>query len=408
MRWSPPSPTRIRRKRTPRSPSSEVGSAAVVAFILLAAGCGGGSDGAAESASTTAPRPTVASPPPDSNPAEPSTTGAPPADPPPADFEPGDVNYRVINLLDAPVDLYARTQGIVEAFQLDLGVAPLSVSQFFAPPTNGRFLITEDGATDVTCVATCPQFITELTPFADDGLVHTVVVYQSGDGRSAFDLWELPTAASAGNANALTEPDPSTGLVIVTAVALTDADFGLRLGFDGVPGCQSPANDSEVLVGGNQTPPFAYDGAMSDVLLYDNQDRDCTGSPVGGPFTIVGGPGTRTHLVLHGSPGSIGAVVVPMEGDVEPDPTDEASDDSVRDLAIEAMAAGLVGELGLPDDQAQCAGGLIVDALGLELLVVDGALVDLDSLPSEAQSLASDALVQSIEICGIDPTVLSG
>ena len=39
------------------------------------------------------------------------------------------------------------------------------------------------------------------------------------------------------------------------------------------------------------------------------------------------------------------------------------------------------------------------------MLVVDGALVDLDSFPEDVNQLAGEALVASVAECGIDPSV---
>ncbi len=385
--------------------------------MLLIAGCGGGSSdsstsGAPEPVTTTAraatapttAAPTTPGPDDDSEPPAPATTAGSSS----VEFAPGDIRYRVVNLLDEQVDLYARTQGIVEAYLLESGVAAGAVTEFFAPPTDGRFLVTEAGAVDVTCVSTCPQFIAELTPFADNGPVHTVIVYDAAGTRASFDLWEAPTAASADNANAVPAPQVASGLVVVTAVALMDADFGLRLGIDGVAGCQTPANDSGVLVGGNQTPPFAYDGTAADILLYDNQDRECVGEPVGGPFTVEGGPGIRTHLILFGSPGDMGAVILPMDGDTRTPGSNSADSAGDRQVAVEALAEGLALEIGLADDEAVCAAGYVVEAMGLDVLIVDGELVDFETLGTDQQVIASEALVEAIEPCGIDPTLLTG
>src|SRR5690606_16754551 len=112
----------------------------IVSGVLLGA-CGGGDDTPAGSPTSTvaeAGQPpaaggtvTVAGD------ASPTTQVVAPSG---GEFDPGDVSYRVVNLLDEPVDLYARTQGFVEAFPLELGVAPGAVTEFYAPPADGRFL----------------------------------------------------------------------------------------------------------------------------------------------------------------------------------------------------------------------------------------------------------------------------
>ncbi len=327
------------------------------------------------------------------------------------DFTPGDVSYRVVNLLDEPVDLYGRTQGFVEAYLLEAGVAPNAITEFYAAPADGRFLVTEAGATDVTCVTTCPEFIAELSPWGDDGPAHTVLLHPLDGERSAFDLWEAPDASAAGSGNAMPAPDSSSGIVVVPAIAVTDNDWGLRLGIDGVPGCQDPANDSGVLVGGNQTPPFTYDGDSADISIYANEDRECAEAPIGGPFTITGGPGARSHLFLTGSLDALDGVVLPMEGDMPAvggggtDSGEAGGDDSDRGLALDGITDSLIDELGLDADTASCVAEYVVDEMGVELLVVDGEFVDLDSLPASAEQTAAVALEASIEPCELDPSL---
>jgi hypothetical protein len=297
-------------------------------------------------------------------------------------------------------------------------VQPGEVTDFVAPPIDGVFLVTEAGAGDATCVSGCDHFIAELSAFDDEGPVHTVVIYDDGfGGASGFDLWEQPDPSST-SANAMPAADPASGVVVVTAIALTDADFGLRLAVDGTAGCIEPFNLDNVLIGGNQTPAFTYDGDTADLVLHANDDRECAAEPVGGPFTIDGGPGTRSHLVLTGSPGDIDAIVVTMvEGD---GPTDSggATDDGAgdegaassedRDLAIELMTAEVAANLPLDDAQSACTAELLVDAIGVDVLLVDGELVDLDSLPSEFDAPAEQAIITAIGECDIDPALLGG
>ncbi|HRE00677.1 MAG TPA: hypothetical protein PLV68_05225, partial [Ilumatobacteraceae bacterium] len=331
------------------------------------------------------------------------------------EFTPGDVTYRVVNLLAVPVDLYARTQGFVEAYPLQIGLDSLTVSEFYAPPENGRFLVTQAGATDVTCVSSCTEFIGEFAPYPDDGPVHTVVVYDVGDGPKTFDLWEQALPPSQGNANAMAPADASAGLAIVTAIALTNSDFGLRFGWAGVDGCHEPVNLAGVLVGGNQTPAYVYGGNAAGVVLFPNDDRDCAGAPVGGTFNIYGGAGTRTHVILYGEPENMSAVVLPMAGDETAAADAEANpvygeaasgDPAVRDAVIAAMAEGLAREIDLTPAQAACASEYVVDALGLDVVAPGGVVVDFDSLGDAEAEIAGDALVAAVVPCGIDPSVL--
>lgn len=337
---------------------------------------------------------------------DPAVTDPTDTEPSGGEYVPGEIEYRVVNLLDAPVDVYVRTDGLVEAFLMQEGLAAGEVSEFYAPPTDGRLVVTEAGAGDATCVVDCEHFIAELSAFESDGPVHTVLLYDAAGTPSAYDLWESPSADSAGNANAMPAADRTGGLVVVTAVALTDADFGVRLGFDGVLGCIEPTNLPGILVGGNQTPSFVYAGDSADVLLYANDDRDCALEPVGGPFTVTGGAGSRNHLFLTGSPGDMNGLVLAMEGTTAVEPTDPA-DSALRDEAVALFAEGLVAEIGLTQEQADCAAGAVVDAIGMDVLVQNGELVDIDLLGTAEQDIAVEALLANLEVCNIDPSVLS-
>jgi hypothetical protein len=234
------------------------------------------------------------------------------AEPPTAsELVPGAVEYRVVNLLAEPVDVYVRTTGLVEAWLMEAGVVAGAVTEFYAPPTDGSLVVTTAGAGDAECVVSCDHFIAQLTPFDGDGPVHTVLLYDDGGQPASFDLWEQAVGGS-GNANEMVAADPARGTVAITAVALAGADFGLRVGFDGAAGCQESSNLTGILVGGNQTPAFGYDGPSVSVTLYPNTDGECSGEASGGPFTTDGGPGTRSHLLLFGSVDAMQSIVLPM------------------------------------------------------------------------------------------------
>jgi hypothetical protein len=400
-------------------------STALVASLLVFAACGG-SDDTSEPDTTDEAGTTQASA--DDTTADDTTddtTGDAPADTTDdseaggsGDFEPGDVEYRVVNVLDEPVDIYVRTTGLVEAFAIAEGVQPGEVTEFVAPPSDGVFLVTDAGAGDATCVSGCDHFIAELSALDGQGPVHTVVLYDDEfSGSSAFDLWEQPEPDET-NANAMPPADPASGVVVVTGIALTDADFGLRLAVDGTPGCLEPFNLENILVGGNQTPAYTYDGDSVDLVLHANTDRECVEEPVGGAFTVEGGAGTRSHLILTGSPGDMDAIVVTMvdgEGpsDSDGDTGDGSGDEGAassedRDLAIELMTAEVAANLPLDDAQSACTAELLVDAIGVDVLLVDGELVDLDSLPSEFDAPAEQAIITAIGECDIDPALLGG
>ena len=333
-------------------------SMALVASMALIVACGGGSDDSSgEPVATDASIATDAPVGVDSGATDdttsPDTTESSGGVGSPGDFEPGDIGYRVVNALDEPVDIYVRTSGLVEAFTIAEGVEPFAVTDLAAPPAGGQYVVTEAGAGNPTCVMECDHFIAELTAFGDDGPVHTVLLYNEETGEpAAFDLWEQPEPGNEANANAMAPADPANGVVVVTAIALTDADFGLRLGIAGTPGCLEPFNLDNVLVGGNQTPAFTYDGDRVDLVVHDNSDRECTEAPVGGTFTVDGGPGTRSHLILTGTPNDMSAIVVPMIDDDSATTSsgDEgATSDGDRDVAIEQMAIEAAANLRLDD-----------------------------------------------------------
>jgi hypothetical protein len=266
---------------------------------------------AACSSATPGPTPSApaATPPPG------GPTNGPTATPEaPATLTPGSVQFRVINLYrdesgaPAPVDVYVRTQGLVQAAPVAAALAYGSATDYFMPPDPGTVVVTVAGAGDPTCVVTCPHFINESSTNFGEGDSRTIILH--GDG--SLELWHNPDPASVGvTGNALAPADPSTALVYVVGVALQEADFGLRLGFDGVAGCQVNRTSEGILVGGNQIAVFAFPGD-SDVLLYDNRDSECAQDPVGGPFTVSGEPGTRSLLVLSGAPSDMDGLILDL------------------------------------------------------------------------------------------------
>jgi len=373
-----------------------------MALALVAAACSSGSSDSAEAADTPVSEEATSAPSnddgtsaeePTAEPAETSGT-----------YEPGSVEFRAVNLLDVPVDIYVRTTGLVEAFAIQQGVAPGAVTQFVAPPEGGRYVVTDAGAGDPTCVSGCDHFIVELSGTADGGPVQTVILYEDEfSGPRGFDLWEQPIGDQTGTSNAMVQAQTLSALAVVTAVAVTDADFGLRIRTNLTDGCLDPVNVENILIGGNQTPAFALDSATS-FTLHDNQDRECA-EPGDGPFAFSAGPGSRTHILLTGSPGSLDAIQVPMTvGEI----ADVATNADDRSAVIALMVDELVGDFGLPGDQAACVSELIVDAVGTQVLYDGAGLIDLDALPSEMSDLATAALINSVEICGLDPSVLGG
>jgi hypothetical protein len=400
---------------------------AVAAVAVVLTACGGGGD---DSADTVAPDTPEASGGDTVAPDDTVTTGtptsdAPTTDAPSNDFTPGGISFRLLNLLDEPVDLYVRTTGLIEAYSVQPGLAAGELSDLHAPPTDGAFIVTTAGAGDAECVIECPHFLVELTASAPEGDVRTVVLYPAPEGDPfdeagtpvSFDLWENPTPERLGSSNSMPAADPAVAQIVTIAVALNGADFGLRLADEGTPGCQE-SSLAGVLVGGNQTPVFTHDGSGMSITLHDNNDRECAEAPVGGPFAVGGAAGSRTHLILTGAPGDMDAIVLPFVGDPETtgdettgDETtdDETTGDENRESAIEQMTPEVETGLGVPAEQSACVAELLVDAIGPEnLLDESGTLIDLDTLGTEFQGPAENALVESVEVCGLDPAMFGG
>lgn len=337
-------------------------------------------------------------------------------------FTPGEIEFRAVNLLDEPVDLYARTTGLVEAFLVQPGLAPGEVSDRVAPPEDGTFLVTQAGADDPTCVTTCDHFVAQLSTFPTEGPVRTVVLWgDEFDPYQAFELWEQPTDEAIAASNAMPPADPSSVLAVVTAIALTDADFGVRAGTDGT--CLDPTNLAPSnLVGGTATPAYALDPAAATISFFDRDDLECAEAPVGGPFGVPGDAGSRAHVILSGSPGDMEAIVLPMEpaqggGTDAADAADagdgsEGGDEAVggadRDLAIELLTADIATDGLFDADQSACFAEVLVDAVGPDAVVVDGALSELDpdTISPEVANQLFDAFGDAVEACGIDPALL--
>lgn len=331
-------------------------------------------------------------------------------------FEPGAIEFRAINLLAEPVDVYVRTTGLVEAFPIVEGLVPGEMTEYVAPPEGGNFLVTTAGAGDPTCVASCDHFITRLSAFPEDGPSHLVVLYEDEfSGPSAYDIWEqAPSDRIGTTTNALPQAQSSTSMAIVLAVAATDIDFGLRTSTDVADGCLDSLNlDGNILVGGNQTPAFAFDGA-STVSFYDNQDQECAGEVVGGPFDFTGAPGTRILMVLTGPRDALEAIQIELPtGEVIDTPAGDTGDaggagGADLDTAVDLLVVDALETFPLTEDEATCLAGLIVDRIDPSTLVVDGVLVDLDTMSPEINALAGEAIVESVTACAIDPSVLGG
>lgn len=271
-------------------------------LALLLVACGGGA--------TATPTPTSQAAPtnPPTGQATPAPTGTAPASQPAADFTPGSVPYRVVNLADEPVDVYVRTQGLLEAWLVHEGLATGEVTEYVSPPDPGSVVITTAGSGDPTCVGTCDHFLASIGNRSGSSRQSTLVVHQEG----VTEYWELPNPEDVGqSANALRANEMSRPMVLLIGRALQDADFGLRVAFAGEGGCAVDEDQSNLLVGGTSVLTYTFDAA-AQVALHDPADTGCEEEPLGGPFAIEGEPGSRQLLLLYGRVAQMEAVVLPI------------------------------------------------------------------------------------------------
>ncbi len=221
---------------------------------------------------------------------------------------PGAIRYRVVNLSEAVLDVYVRTQGIVTAFPVAAGVAPGTVTGDFFPPEPGRVVVVRAGDEDPTCVVDC-TFLAESSTGFGEGNQRTIVVRKDG----ATEFWEHPEAASIGKmANTISPADPAQAVMFVVAQGVAGATFGLQIAYQGVPGCQVNNDAPNLLIGGTQVVRFALEPAGVEATLHGNNDRDCSAAAVGEPFKVVGAPGSRTFLFLWGAVDAMKGLVVPI------------------------------------------------------------------------------------------------
>jgi len=281
-----------------------------VPMVVIMVACSSGAD------PTTAPTAATIAPTAAATAATAAQTAAPSAQPTsggaiggPGDYTPGPVSYRVVNAGGKPVDVYVRTQGLVQAYRITEGLAPGQATEYVAPPDPGTLVVTTAGAGNPTCVATCPHILGTWSTTAGVSDQHTVIL----SDRDATDLWEHPRAADAGQfANAIPPADPAAATFYAIGGPVSGAEFGLRLAYTGKTGCQEDATKSALLIGGTSIIAFVHPGDSAQVTIHDSADRDCSAPPVGGPFAVTGAAGSRTYLILTGSKGSMKAIVLPV------------------------------------------------------------------------------------------------
>lgn len=235
-------------------------------------------------------------------------TDAPTASQPSGDFTPGSVPYRVVNLAAEPVDVYVRTQGLVEAWLVEEGLATGEVLDYVSPPDPGTLVITAAGAGDPTCVGTCPDFLASIGNTSGFSSQSTVVIHPDG----VTEYWEQPDPADVGqSANALRPADPASAMIFAIGRAVVGADFGLRVAFEGEAGCAVDIDESNLLVGGTSVLAYTFDDEVA-VTVHDPADTTCAEEPLAGPFAVEGDAGSRTLLLLYGPVEQMEALALPI------------------------------------------------------------------------------------------------
>lgn len=274
---------------------------AVALTAVLLGGCGGGSP-----AAPTAPGPTQAS---TAAPTE-APTETPTATPTQtASLAAGSIGYRVVNQTAAAVDVYVRSQGLVQASLATASLEPGAVTAELFPPEPGAIVVLSAGKGDPTCVSSC-DFAGEATSNTGEGN-HRILVVGDGD---ATEYWANPKPASVGAfANALRPADPAKALVIIEASGVTDGKFGLRVTWAGANGCVDALDAAGLMLGGTNVLAYAMDPAGGALALHAGSDATCSQPPVAGPFTIAAAAaGSRTFVIAWGATGAVKAVVLPL------------------------------------------------------------------------------------------------
>ncbi len=244
-----------------------------------------------------------------------------------ADYQPGSITYRVVNLFSTleggkpDLEVYVRTDGVVTAYRQDAALVFGNLTDYFAPPEPGTVVAMPSGTGSPTCVVNCDHFVVEASTTSGQGKQRTIVVY--GDpsstattpaGQAAtYEMWEYPDADAIGRyANAMPPADPAKVTILAFADPVEGADFGLRVARPGQAGCSKGVKQPTELVGGTQIVAFAYDPGAFDLMIHDSSDADCSKDPVGGPFSVLADAGSRGYLVLYGKPGSMQALTIPI------------------------------------------------------------------------------------------------
>jgi hypothetical protein len=232
------------------------------------------------------------------------------------DFTPGDRGFRVVNLSDQAVDVYGFTDGLVEEYEVLLGVEPGVITDRLFAPKDGRLVLTEAGATDVT------EFgAPNLGEFSDDnfpehGNVHTLLLSTSPETGEfgVNELWEDHDGSNpSGNALAAAATD-GTGTVIMMTASFDGDSF--KPSEPGGTTCLSPRDPGKeaTFIGGTQI--IEYDVAPPtfefDLHSFGANDLRCEDAAALAGGSIDVAAGERVLGVIVEKDGDLEIITLPL------------------------------------------------------------------------------------------------
>jgi hypothetical protein len=232
------------------------------------------------------------------------------------DFTPGDRGFRIVNLSEQAVDVYGFTDGLVEEYEILLGVQPGDTTEYLSAPKDGRLVLFEAGATDVT------EFgAPNLGEFSDDnfpeqGNLHTLLLSTSPETGDfgVNELWEDHDGSNpSGNALGAAADEPNGTVILMTSSFDGDS---FKPSDPGATTCLSPRDPGKeaTFVGGTQI--IEYDVAPPtfefDLHSFDDSDLRCEDTPVLAGGSIDVEAGERVLGVIVETDGDLEIVTVPL------------------------------------------------------------------------------------------------
>ncbi len=232
------------------------------------------------------------------------------------DFTPGDRSFRIVNLSEQAIDVYGFTTGLVEHYEIELGVEPDEITEYLAPPEDGKLVLFEAGATDVTEFGADNLGEFSESSFEENGNRHTIVMGTSPETGELdlFELWEEHDGSNpSGNALVSAAADGNATVIMMTAT--TDGD-SFKPSDPGGTTCLSPrdAGEENIFIGGNQL--IEYDVAPPtftfDLHSFDDGDLKCEEAPALSGGSVEVAAGERVLAVIDERSGSPELVALPL------------------------------------------------------------------------------------------------